>query len=166
MFPEEVDPQTEDCSLHAGRIRSFKHERGNWATYVYLPCELVLLMLNCPTKVSLLTCFLPTPDHPEEEFQELLEQLLSVAGRNGVALTPQEEFHLSLSQTVVLRHHWIQPFTRSLKAGLAHCKRFGLNKMVAGKRATAKTVSQRWWPHLNLNIVLFPFSGLCAQQGN
>lgn len=39
MFPEELDPQTEDRSLHGGRIRSFKHERGNWATYVYLPCE-------------------------------------------------------------------------------------------------------------------------------
>lgn len=39
MFPEELDPQTEDRSLHDGRVRSFKHERGNWATYVYLPCE-------------------------------------------------------------------------------------------------------------------------------
>ncbi|KAF3689178.1 U6 snRNA phosphodiesterase [Channa argus] len=36
MFPDEVDPETEDSSLHGGRIRSFKHERGNWATYVYL----------------------------------------------------------------------------------------------------------------------------------
>lgn len=39
MFPEELDPQTEDQSLHGGRIRSFKHERGNWATYVFFPCE-------------------------------------------------------------------------------------------------------------------------------
>ncbi|XP_070763554.1 U6 snRNA phosphodiesterase 1 isoform X1 [Enoplosus armatus] len=100
MFPEEVDSQTEDSALHGGRIRSFKHERGNWATYVYLPY------------------------HPEEEFGELLEELLSVARAHGAALTPQEEFHLSLSQTVVLRHHWIQPFTQSLRAGLVHCKRF------------------------------------------
>ncbi|XP_044050593.1 U6 snRNA phosphodiesterase isoform X3 [Siniperca chuatsi] len=100
MFPEEVDSQTEDSALHGGRIRSFKHERGNWATYVYLPY------------------------HPEEEFRELLEALLSVARAHGAVLTPQEEFHLSLSQTVVLRHHWIQPFTQSLRAGLVHCKRF------------------------------------------
>ncbi|KAM9352492.1 U6 snRNA phosphodiesterase 1 [Symphorus nematophorus] len=100
MFPEEVDPQTEDSALHGGRVRSFKHERGNWATYVYLPY------------------------HPEEEFGELLEELLSVARAHGVVLTPQEEFHLSLSQTVVLRHHWIQPFTQSLRAGLLHYKRF------------------------------------------
>ncbi|XP_022601961.1 U6 snRNA phosphodiesterase isoform X1 [Seriola dumerili] len=100
MFPDEVDTQTEDSSLHGGRVRSFKHERGNWATYVYLPY------------------------HPEEEFRELLEELLSAARAHGVDLTPQEEFHLSLSQTVVLRHHWIQPFTQSLRADLAHCKRF------------------------------------------
>lgn len=100
MFPEDVDAQTEDSSLHGGRIRSFKHERGNWATYVYLPY------------------------HPEEEFGEILKELLSAARAHGVVLTSQEEFHLSLSQMVVLRHHWIQPFTQSLKAGLAHCKRF------------------------------------------
>ncbi|XP_024138088.1 U6 snRNA phosphodiesterase isoform X2 [Oryzias melastigma] len=97
---DEEEPQTEDSSLHGGRIRSFKHERGNWATYVYFPY------------------------HPEEEFEELLEELLSAAASHGVVLTPQEEFHLSLSQTVVLRHHWIQPFMQSLRAGLTHCKRF------------------------------------------
>ncbi|XP_076588770.1 U6 snRNA phosphodiesterase 1 isoform X2 [Chaetodon auriga] len=100
MFPEDVDSQTEEPALHGGRIRSFKHERGNWATYVYLPY------------------------HPEEEFMELLEELLSATRAHGVDLSLQEEFHLSLSQTVVLRHHWIQPFTQSLRTGLVHCKRF------------------------------------------
>lgn len=74
----------------------------------------------------LCACFsvsLSTSDHPEEEFGELLEELLSGAKARGVVLSPQEEFHLSLSQTVVLRHHWIQPFTQSLRTGLAHCKR-------------------------------------------
>lgn len=99
MFPDE-EPETADSSLHGGRMRSFKHERGNWATYVYFPY------------------------HPEEDFMELLEELLRMAGTLGVALTPQEEFHLSLSQTVVLKHHWIQLFTQSLRAGLAHCRRF------------------------------------------
>ncbi|KAM9754987.1 U6 snRNA phosphodiesterase 1 [Menidia menidia] len=100
MFPDEMDPQTEDSSLHGGRVRSFKHERGNWATYVYFPY------------------------HPEDEFEEFLEELLSTARARGVGLTPQEEFHLSLSQTVVLRHHWIQPFIQSLKESLTHCRRF------------------------------------------
>lgn len=29
-----------DPGLHQGRERLFEHERGNWATYVYVPCEL------------------------------------------------------------------------------------------------------------------------------
>lgn len=100
MFPDDLDSQTEDSSLHRGRIRSFKHERGNWATYVYLPYN------------------------PVDEFSDLLEELVSVAKSHGIDLMPQEEFHLSLSQTVVLRHHWIQPFTQNLKTSLAHCRRF------------------------------------------
>lgn len=100
MFPDDLDPETEDSSLHGGRIRSFKHERGNWATYVYLPYN------------------------PVEEFTDILEELVSVAKSHSMDLIPQQEFHLSVSQTVVLRHHWIQPFTQNLKAGLAHCRRF------------------------------------------
>jgi len=30
---------------HQGRSRLFEHERGNWATYVYVPCELVVSYL-------------------------------------------------------------------------------------------------------------------------
>lgn len=47
MFPDEVDTQTEDSSLHGGRIRSFKHERGNWATYVYVPCKTRAQYCSC-----------------------------------------------------------------------------------------------------------------------
>ena len=101
-----------------------------------------------PTFVSLLLCsclfLLPTIHHPgchvlyillhatlisadlqDEDFMELQEELMEAAGAHGVLLTQQREFHLSVSQTVVLKHHWIQPFTQSLKAGLASCKRLG-----------------------------------------
>lgn len=54
---------------------------------------------------------------------EVMEDLIAAARSHGVVLTPQQEFHLSLSQTVVLRHHWIQPFTQSLRTDLARCKR-------------------------------------------
>lgn len=157
MFPDEVNPQTEDSSLHGGRVRSFKHERGNWATYLYVPCKSNLeknKSLWGPDFSCRVLCLLLSPDHPEEEFQELLEELLSVAGTRGVAMTPQEEFHLSLSQTVVLRHHWIQPFTQSLRASLAHCKRFvGLSlsyrKVLLNEKMFQTNVVYKIWNILN-----------------
>uniref|UniRef100_A0A4W5MUV4 U6 snRNA phosphodiesterase 1 n=1 Tax=Hucho hucho TaxID=62062 RepID=A0A4W5MUV4_9TELE len=97
MFTEEDDdPQSVDSIQHGGRIRSFKHERGNWAAYVYFPYI------------------------PEEGFLELLDEMTKVAGSNGISLTHTDKFHLSLSKTVVLRHHWIQSFIQSLRTGLAH----------------------------------------------
>lgn len=63
---------------------------------------------------------------------ELLDRMLSVAKAHGVVLSLQEEFHLSLSQTVVLRHHWIQPFMQSLRTGLTRCKRFVSRKGLDG----------------------------------
>lgn len=32
----------DDPNFHEGRIRSFPHERGNWATYVYIPCKYMI----------------------------------------------------------------------------------------------------------------------------
>ncbi|XP_041078336.1 U6 snRNA phosphodiesterase [Polyodon spathula] len=101
MFKEtEEEEGFEDRTQYGGRIRSFAHERGNWATYVYLPYL------------------------AEEESLELVDQLISGAGAHGVSLTRMEEFHISLSQTVILRHHWIEPFVLSLKEGLASGRRF------------------------------------------
>ncbi|XP_046889183.1 U6 snRNA phosphodiesterase isoform X2 [Hypomesus transpacificus] len=100
MFTGEgEDSDTENSSHHEGRIRSFKHERGNWATYVYFPYL------------------------PEEEFLELLDEMLALAAAHGVPLSRAQDFHLSMSQTVVLRHHWIQPFIQSLRTGLSDCRR-------------------------------------------
>ena len=45
-FPKQIetiitnpDEAYNDPTKHQGRFRSFKHERGNWATYVCLPYE-------------------------------------------------------------------------------------------------------------------------------
>lgn len=50
---------------------------------------------------------------------ELLELLVSHARTYVPSLAAMEEFHLSLSQCVVLRYHWIEPFVRSLRERLA-----------------------------------------------
>ncbi|TSQ92627.1 U6 snRNA phosphodiesterase [Bagarius yarrelli] len=100
MFRDSEEPQIDDSFQHGGRIRSFQHERGNWASYVYLQYK------------------------PEDVFLDMLDELRVCAEAHGITLTPAEEFHISLSQTVVLRHHWIQPFVQSLRSALATCRGF------------------------------------------
>ncbi|XP_058011390.1 U6 snRNA phosphodiesterase 1 isoform X2 [Ahaetulla prasina] len=102
MFREQEEKErvVDDSSKHEGRLRTFPHERGNWATHVYVPYK------------------------AGEDFLDLL-QLLLICGRTYVPLlTGQEEFHISLSQGVVLRHHWINSFVQALKEHLASCQRF------------------------------------------
>ncbi|XP_072202260.1 U6 snRNA phosphodiesterase 1 isoform X2 [Excalfactoria chinensis] len=97
---EEQEEKRDDSALHGGRVRCFPHERGNWATHVYLPYQ------------------------AQEEFLELLEMLVSHTRTYVPSLTAMEEFHVSLSQSVVLRYHWINPFMQSLKERLASFHRF------------------------------------------
>ncbi|XP_053552891.1 U6 snRNA phosphodiesterase 1 [Bombina bombina] len=101
MFQDVIENEVcDDVTKHGGRIRNFKHERGNWATYVYIPFQ------------------------PREEFWDLLDELLSMAADHGVILNKMSEFHISQSQTVVLRHHWIDPFVQSLRDRLHTMYRF------------------------------------------
>nr|XP_023411309.1 U6 snRNA phosphodiesterase [Loxodonta africana] len=39
MFPSTEEGPEDDSAKHGGRVRTFPHERGNWATHVYIPCE-------------------------------------------------------------------------------------------------------------------------------
>lgn len=64
-------------------------------------------------------------DQAQEEFLELLELLASHARTYVPSVTAMEEFHVSLSQSVVLRYHWISPFMQSLKERLAAFHRWG-----------------------------------------
>ncbi|KAG1653225.1 U6 snRNA phosphodiesterase [Nymphon striatum] len=85
MF-ENAEENIEDASKHDGRIRSFPHVRGNWATYIFIPCK---TKLN--TFISLLNSDLNSDITKESEFLAI------------------DSYHISLSQTVQLQHHWIEP---------------------------------------------------------
>ncbi|KYO27486.1 U6 snRNA phosphodiesterase isoform A [Alligator mississippiensis] len=100
MFKDQEEEVVDDSTKHGGRVRNFPHVRGNWTTYVYMPYE------------------------ASEDFLELLELLISHARTYAVSLAAMEEFHISLSQNVVLRYHWITPFVQSLKEHLATAYRF------------------------------------------
>lgn len=54
------------------------------------------------------------------EFLEMVQDLRNLAEQHGIILSPVEHFHVSLSKTLKLRHHWIQPFVDSLKLYLRH----------------------------------------------
>ncbi|KAJ8664787.1 hypothetical protein QAD02_006449 [Eretmocerus hayati] len=78
----------DDPTEHSGRVRSFKHERGNWASLVYIdytPCEDMLLWLQNAT---------------------------AHVGETGNLF---EEFHISLTRTLVLKYHWIDSFAEAVR---------------------------------------------------
>ncbi|XP_036997365.2 U6 snRNA phosphodiesterase 1 [Artibeus jamaicensis] len=100
MFAGIEEGPEDDSAKHGGRVRTFPHERGNWATHVYIPYE------------------------AGEEFLDLLDEVLPHAQKYVPRLVRMEAFHLSLSQSVVLRHHWILPFVQALKDRMASRQRF------------------------------------------
>ncbi|XP_055305183.1 U6 snRNA phosphodiesterase 1 [Sitodiplosis mosellana] len=104
----EVNKQEDDGSAkHNGRIRLFPHERGNWATYIYI--------------------HYPKTDFIVRLQNELLDQIKSTSTLETIEFHPNEELHLSLTRTVVLQHHWIDEFVRSVEQKLRNTNRFWIN---------------------------------------
>ncbi|XP_069111946.1 U6 snRNA phosphodiesterase 1-like [Argopecten irradians] len=90
LYAEKSKPHQDDPEKHGGRIRSFAHEEGNWATHVHIPY-----------------------DH-DSQFENLIQELLLCL--RPLDFKPMESFHISLSRTVCLRHHWIKSLTDSLRS--------------------------------------------------
>ncbi|ESO89820.1 hypothetical protein LOTGIDRAFT_164857 [Lottia gigantea] len=83
---------------HEGRIRSFEHVEGNWATHVYIPYL------------------------KEDRFISMVDEVLKCL--HPLDFHKMSEFHLSLSRTVTIRHHWIDSLTQSLQKSFQHINRF------------------------------------------
>ncbi|KAM7362315.1 U6 snRNA phosphodiesterase 1 [Cochliomyia hominivorax] len=101
----EDDDVIDDPSKHDGRIRSFKHERGNWATYVYVPVDHNLI----------------------EDLQDnCLFQL-----KEKFNFRASTELHISLTKTVVLQYHFIESFVETLQTAIKADESFtvSLNKL-------------------------------------
>lgn len=95
MFSDRSDPFAweDDSVQHEGRIRTFSHEPGVWASYAFI----------------------------SGSDQEDLEHLISSLCKDYDFLKPNDKniCHVSLSKTVKLRHHWIQPIVDALKGKIA-----------------------------------------------
>lgn len=55
---------------------------------------------------------------------EILSLIKSTNTLGTIEFHPIEELHMSLTRTVVLRHHWIDEFARSIQNSLKNSKRF------------------------------------------
>ncbi|KAF5269886.1 hypothetical protein FQR65_LT05684 [Abscondita terminalis] len=95
----QSESPVDDPSLHNGRIRTFPHERGNWVTYVYVPY-----------------------DSTDNTIIDSVMDLLTTVSH--LPFQPVNNFHISLTKTVVLKHHWIDSFMQSVQDKLQSIKRF------------------------------------------
>ncbi|XP_043231896.1 U6 snRNA phosphodiesterase-like [Amphibalanus amphitrite] len=102
MFSDQSEQHQDKPDEHEGRVRGFAHVRGNWASYVFIPFEATPL------------------------FDSLVQTCLVICERL-VKMTAQEEFHISLTRTVVLKHHWIQEFVQSIRQAMESFQRFQLS---------------------------------------
>lgn len=86
------EEEKEDSQQHGGRTRTFGHERGIWASFVYISVSF------------------------NESIQNLQIEMISFLNAHNTALQifAIDELHLSLTRTFVLRHHWIKLFSQSL----------------------------------------------------
>ncbi|XP_012528429.2 U6 snRNA phosphodiesterase isoform X2 [Monomorium pharaonis] len=79
---------------HDGRIRSFKHERGNWATLIYINYI------------------------PNDCLHIWIDSVISKLPVKGSIIS---SLHISLSRTLILKFHWIESFVEGIKQS---CHRF------------------------------------------
>ncbi|XP_062513320.1 U6 snRNA phosphodiesterase 1-like isoform X2 [Corticium candelabrum] len=108
MF-DDGEIECDDAAQHDGRIRSFPHVTGNWATYVFAPFH---------TNSS----FGALVTHLTDELTECLKCSDANMQRDTLApsmnLMHAKELHISVSRTVTIRHHWIRPLIDCLQKEL------------------------------------------------
>ncbi|XP_063235451.1 U6 snRNA phosphodiesterase 1 isoform X2 [Bacillus rossius redtenbacheri] len=103
IFPLTASAPVDNPEQHDGRVRSFPHERGNWSTLVYIHYEPSIVL---------------------ESFVDVVKVICSTDV--GLALKAPDELHISLTRTVVLRHHWIDSFVASVRQIFEAVARFQL----------------------------------------
>ncbi|KOC62336.1 UPF0406 protein, partial [Habropoda laboriosa] len=87
-------------SQHEGRVRSFKHERGNWATLIYINYE------------------------PSENMLSWMFSILKELSVKCNILS--EQFHISVTRTLILKFHWIESFVEETKKLCRQTDQFSL----------------------------------------
>lgn len=107
MFQAEEEPRGNHGD-HGGRVRSFPHMRGNWPSFVHVPFSL--------EEHDLASCIV--------SYHQSLCTLLLPHGVGTLHMADPLRVHISLSRTLPIRHHWIEPLVCSLKNCIGGHKRF------------------------------------------
>lgn len=68
----------------------------------------------------------PKTDFIRRLQDDLLNQIKSTKTLETIEFHPIEDLHLSLTRTVVLQHHWIDEFVRSVEQKLKNTNRYFL----------------------------------------
>ncbi|XP_059178226.1 U6 snRNA phosphodiesterase 1-like, partial [Physella acuta] len=96
MFQGQHKRWIDNPTDHNNRIRSFPHMEGNWATHIFIPVD------------------------KDERFIQFVTDVIQLFKPLEIETFP--EFHVSLSRTVTIRHHWIEPLVDSLRENLKALK--------------------------------------------
>lgn len=99
---EQNENQEDNPQLHDGRIRSIKHERGNWASFVYINVSNTDLIGRMQVDLS-----------------KLIEESTALKVKNI------DSVHLSLTKLLILSHHWIDSFIEKITSQVEEKKRYG-----------------------------------------
>lgn len=104
-FQKDEKIAEETSAEHQGRLRTFEHERGIWASYVYIPGPRTEMIQTLQSKlIGLIKANIKNDD-------------------KSLEIHPIDDFHMSLTRTSVLRHHWIDEFIRSVQNSLNNVQR-------------------------------------------
>lgn len=111
----------DDPSQHHGRVRSFAHERGIWASYVFIDCRWYQsfpeYLFNTDNRFF--------QDNEIDAFNDLQQQIIDKASKDlNLTLNRVDNLHLSLTKTFVLRHHNIAAFIENVRSATGGSKRY------------------------------------------
>lgn len=101
LFDQTTNLEEDNSELHEGRTRSVKHERGNWATFVYTPVPNIDLI---------------------QKIQSELIDLITTETNLQIHKT-KDDFHISLTKLLILRHHWIDNLVEKINLKIEDFKR-------------------------------------------
>jgi hypothetical protein len=77
-----------------------------------------------------------------EEFTKLVHSIVNCPLLSSLTLNASDDVHISLTRTIILRHHWIDDFISSVRKSVFHVPRYLILDIVL------------WQKEMNFNLFL------------